>query len=120
MKYLLLLLFSISSQAEWNDWHSENKELYKNLVVLNIIDVYQTHYVLNEYPSAEEKNPFLGKRPSTQKLILAKAVALYGVYSTLDGHTRHTKRRTLKTANATYMVVVINNGYIGFDLQKKF
>lgn len=122
MKYLLLLLLipSVYLQAEWDDWHPENKQLYKNFVALNMIDVYQTNYYLNNYSTTTEMNPIFGDRPSTEKLIAMKVLGLYGTYLLLDGETRQKKRRTLKTVNYFYMGVVIHNGYIGIGLRKEF
>ena len=121
MKYLLLLLIpSVYLQAEWNDWHPENKEIYKDFVALNMIDLYQTNYYLHKYDTTTEANPIFGDRPSTEKLIVMKALGLYGTYLLIDGDSRQKKRKVLKTVNFFYMGVIIHNGYIGIGLRKDF
>ena len=120
MRYLLLLMCSISLQADWKDWDNSNKELFKKYIYLNTIDVHMTYTYTNTYNNVVEVNPFLNKKPSLEKLLLAKTLSAYGFYKILDAESAYTKRKSLEVVNAFYIGVVIHNGYIGFDLRKQF
>ena len=122
MKYLLLLLCSISLQADWEDWNESNKELFKNYIYLNMIDAHQTYTLTNQFNSVFENNPVYGKKPSLEKIILVKGVSTYVIYKALDNKNINTYSRkvNLKIINTVYLGVILNNGYIGFDLRKEF
>ena len=119
MKYLLLLLCSMSLQAEWKDWTETEQDLFKDFIVLNLIDIHMTYKTIQNF-NAIEVNPFLGTDPSLEKLILHKAVATGTLYYLLDKDTNKIRQRDLKILNTVYMGVVLHNGYIGFELRKDF
>jgi len=120
MKYLLLLLSSLSLQAEWKDWTEKEQDLFKDFITLNLIDIHITHKTIQDFPSVVEVNPLLGTDPSIEKLILHKAVVTAGLYYLLDKDSNTIRERDLKILNSVYMGVVIHNGYVSFDVRKDF
>ena len=120
MKYLLLLLCSISLQAEWKEWTEKEQDLFKDFIALNLIDMHMTYTSLQDFPSVVEVNPFLGTDPSLEKLILHKAVVTGTLYYLLDKDSNIVRQRDLKILNGVYMGVVLHNGHVGFEMRKKF
>jgi len=119
MKYLLLLLCSMSLQAEWKDWTETEQDLFKDFIALNLIDTHITYKTIQDF-DAVEINPFLGTSPSLEKLILHKAVATGTLYYFLDKDISTRRKRDLKIFNTVYMGVVLHNGYVVFDIRKDF
>ena len=119
MKYLLLLLCSMSLQAEWKDWTETEQNLFKDFIALNLIDVHMTYRTIQNFPNVVEVNPFLGTEPSLERLFLHKAVVTGTLYYLLDRDSI-TRERDLKMLNNIYMGVVLHNGYIGFEMRKRF
>ena len=120
MKYLLLLLCSMSLQA-WEDWNTENKELYKIYIYLNMIDAHMTYNLTQEYPQIKEINPLLNSKPSLEEIIILKTIGSFVFYKALDKNLNNNQRKKiLKKTNILYMGIILNNGYIGFDLRKEF
>ena len=119
MKYLILLLLSLSLEAKWEDWSEKEKDLYKRYIYLNAIDIDITYNVIKDYP-AHEINPVFGKDPSIEEMIIAKAISAGLLYKLLDDDSHRIRERDLKIINGFYMAVVLHNGYIGFDLRKEF
>jgi len=119
MKYLLLLLCSMSLQAEWKDWTEKEQDLFKNFIALNLIDMHMTYTTLRDFDAAVEANPVLGPDPSLEKLFLHKAVVTGSLYYLLDKDNK-VRERDLKILNGVYMSVVLHNGYVGFEMRKRF
>ena len=120
MKYLLLLLCSMSLQAEWKDWTETEQNLFKDFIALNLIDVHMTYRTIQNFPNVVEVNPFLGTEPSLERLFLHKAVATGTLYYLLDKDTSTRRKRDLKILNGVYMGVGLHNGHVGFELRKNF
>jgi len=119
MKHLLLLLCSMSLQAEWKDWTETEQDLFKDFIALNLIDIHITYKTIQDF-DAVEVNPFLGTSPSLEKLILHKTVATGTLYYFLDKDISTRRKRDLKILNTIYIGAVLHNGYIGFDIRKNF
>ena len=119
MKYLLLLLCSMSLQAEWKDWTEKEQDLFKNFIALNLIDMHMTYTTLRDFDAAVEANPVLGPDPSLEKLFLHKTVVTGSLYYLLDKDNK-VRERDLKILNGVYMSVVLHNGYVGFEMRKRF
>jgi len=119
MKYLLMLLCSMSLQAEWKDWTETEQDLFKDFIALNLIDIHITYKTIQDF-DAVEVNPFLGTSPSLEKLILHKTVATGTLYYFLDKDISTRRKRDLKILNTIYIGAVLHNGYIGFDIRKNF
>ena len=120
MKYLLLLLCSMSLQAEWKNWTETEQDLFKDFVALNLIDMHMTYTTLRDFDAVVEANPVLGPDPSLERLFLHKAVVTGTLYYLLDRDTSTRRKRDLKILNTVYMGVILHNGYVGFEMRKKF
>ena len=127
MKYLLLLLTSLSLQASLDEldltlpeqpaaYISPEKQFFLNLGdykepptkaqmitfwTLNALDVYTSYEGLKN-PNISEVNPLLGKDPSLERLILHKAVVA-GVLS------KHGSKRYIRGVNVLLTFAIINN-----------
>ena len=119
MKYLLLLLCSMSLQAKFENWSETEQDLFKDFIALNLIDIHMTHRTIRDFPNVVEANPILGPEPSLERLFLHKAVVTGTLYYLLDRDSI-TRERDLKMLNNIYMGVVLHNGYIGFEMRKRF
>ena len=119
MKYLLLLLCSMSLQAEWKNRTLTEEDLIKDFVALNLLDMHMNYTTLRDFDAAIEANPVLGPDPSLERLFLHKAVVTGTLYYLLDRDSIK-RERDLKMLNNIYMGVVLHNGYIGFEMKKRF
>ena len=118
MRYLILLLLSLSLEARFEDWTQNEQDLFKDFIALNIIDTHITHRNIQDY-GAVELNPFIGESPSAERLIMHKVVTTAVLYKLLDNDS-HTRERDLKLMNTVLTFVVLHNGYIGFEIRKDF
>ena len=104
---LVLLLVSLNSNAgSWSDWTTEDKSLMKTYVVLNVIDVAQTHYIIKN--GGVEHNPLLGNSPSAKDILQHKLVGLGIIYLFTD-IIEDNRREFLITINAVQLLVISNN-----------
>ena len=81
--------------------------------------MHMTYTTLRDFDAAIEANPVLGPDPSLERLFLHKAVVTGTLYYLLDRDSI-TRERDLKMLNNIYMGVVLHNGYIGFEMRKRF
>jgi hypothetical protein len=120
MKYFLLLLSSLSLQAEWKDWTEKEQDLFTDYIALNLIDIHMTNRNIQDIDTVVEANPLLGNKPSLEKLILHKAIITGTSYILLDKTPQRYREKDLKVMKGVLMVVVLHNGYVGFDIRKEF
>jgi len=125
MKYLFLLLTSLSLQSELDltipeqpaAYISSEKEFFLNLGdykepptkaqmitfwTLNALDVYTTIEVSKKCSSCTEQNPLLPDRPELEELLLQKAI----VGSLIQ---KHSSKKFLTGINISLTYAVINN-----------
>ena len=128
MKYLLLLLTSLSLQASLDEldltipeqpaaYIPFEKEFFLNLGdykepptknqmiffwTLNALDVYTTVEGLKKCSSCKEQNPLLPDRPELEELLLQKAI-VGGLMS------KHSSKNFITAMNITLTYAVINN-----------
>ena len=119
MKYLLLLLCSMSLQAKFENWSETEQDLFKDFIALNLIDIHMTHRTIRDFPNVVEANPILGPEPSLERLFLHKVVATGTLYYLLD-RDDITRERDIKILNGLYMGIILYNGHVGFELRKNF
>jgi hypothetical protein len=120
MKYLLLLLCSMSLQAKFKNWSEIEQDLFKDFIALNLIDIHMTHRTIQDFPNVVEANPVLGPDPSLEKLFLHKAIVTGTLYYLLDKDSNTVRERDLKILNGIYMGVILYNGHVGFEMRKRF
>ena len=128
MKYLLLLLTSLSLQASLDEldltlpeqpavYISPEKKFFfnvgdynepptKNQMIvfwtLNVLDVYTTHEGMRKCSTCEEQNLLLPKRPSLEDMLLQKAI-----FTTLL--SKNSSKRYMTVLNVSLTYAVINN-----------
>lgn len=113
---LLILLANFAFAGElFENWTAKNETKFYYFVGLQALDVASTRYAINR--GGTEMNPLLGKNPSTEKLLLSKAVMvplMYGLLSLQDNESRST---VLNWTNIFYVGVVGNNVMVGAKIK---
>ena len=128
MKYLFLLLTSLSLQASLDEldltlpeqpavYIPPEKEFFFNvgdykepptrnqMIVfwtLNALDVYTTHEGMRKCSTCKEQNPLLPERPTLEEMLLQKAIVA-GFLS------KHSSKKYIRCLNVTLTYAVINN-----------
>ena len=124
MKYLLLLLFAVSLQAELDLTLPEQPAVYvppepkllhlgdynepptkAQLITfwtLNVLDVYTTYEGMKRCNTCKEINPFLPNRPELEQLILHKAIV--ATYMSRNG-----SEDFVNVMNISLSLAIINN-----------
>jgi|SRR6056300_1396218 len=107
----VILILSLNSQANWEDWNTTDKNLYKAYVIASALDYMQTKNALDNY--YVEGNPFLGENPSNERLLGQKVLSAGVIYWSFDKLDYKTKIRGLLIVNGIQWGVVIRNESIG-------
>ena len=124
MKYLLLLLFAVSLQAELDLTLPEQPAVYippepkllnlgdynepptkAQLITfwtLNVLDVYTTYEGMKRCSTCTESNPFLPDKPKLEELILHKAIV--ATYMSRNG-----SEDFVNVMNISLSLAIINN-----------
>ena len=118
--FILLPLLALSLQAEWKDWTEKEQDLFTDYIALNLIDIHITNLHIQNFDTVVEVNPLIGDNPSLERLILHKAIVTGASYIILDKTPQRHREKDLKIMNGVLMVVVLHNGYVGFDIRKDF
>jgi len=118
--FILLPLLALSLQAEWKDWTEKEQDLFTDYIALNLIDIHITNLHIQNFNTVIEVNPLIGDNPSLERLILHKAIITGASYIVLDKTPKRYREKDLKIMNGILMVVVLHNGYVGFDIRKDF
>jgi len=118
--FILLPLLALSLQAEWKDWTEKEQDLFTDYIALNLIDIHITNRHIQDIDTVVEVNPLIGNKPSLERLILHKAIITGASYIVLDKTPQRYREKDLKIMNGVLMVVVLHNGYVGFDIRKDF
>ena len=118
--FILLPLLALSLQAEWKDWTEKEQDLFTDYIALNLIDIHITNLHIQNFDTVVEVNPLIGNKPSLERLILHKAIITGASYIVLDKTPQRYREKDLKIMNGMLMVVVLHNGYVGFDIRKDF
>ena len=122
MKILALLAFLPTLLfAEWADWDRAQQEQFKMFLGLQIVDLTQTMAAIDcqKHPECplEENNPLLGSRPDDDGVLVQKVLTSYLVYKLLDRESEYRRGKMLTWINATFVIIVTNNG---IQLRKVF
>ena len=106
-----LLTLSLDSQANWKDWNTTDKNLYKAYLLGTTLDYMQTKNALDNYYI--EGNPFLGKYPSADRILLQKTLSAGIVYWSFNKLDEERRRKGLLIVNGIQWGVVIKNESVG-------
>ena len=107
-----LLTLSLDSLAKWEDWDNTDKNLFKMYILGSTLDYMQSKEMLkNGYI---EGNPFLGKHPSSDRLLAQKALSTGVIYWAMNTvEEKRDRRRGLLLINGIQWGVVIHNEHVG-------
>lgn len=108
---VVILILSLNSQAKWEDWNSTDKTLYKTYLLGTTLDYMQTKNALDRHYI--EGNPFLGKYPSADRILLQKTLSAGVIYWSFNKLDEKRRRTGLFIVNGIQWGVVINNENIG-------
>ena len=124
MKYLLLLLLSLPSFADFSDWSETEQKLWHWQVGLQTYDVLQTYDLIKcqrqSFCRFEELNPLFGKEPKIEELILLKVVGLSLIYQSLDNSSSKNRTKDLWIINGMQFAVILNNHEQGIRFKYAF
>ncbi len=103
----VILILSLNSQAKWEDWNSTDKTLYKTYLLATTLDYMQTKNALDNHYI--EGNPFLGKYPSSDRILGQKVLSAGVIYWSFNKLEEKRRRKGLLIVNGIQWGVVINN-----------
>ena len=107
----VILILSLNSQAKWEDWNTTDKRLFKAYIAATTLDFMQTKNALDNHYI--EGNPFLGKYPSSDRILLQKTLSAGIVYWSFNKLDEERRRKGLLIVNGIQWGVVIKNESIG-------
>jgi hypothetical protein len=124
MKYLLLLLLSLPSFADFSDWSETEQKLWHWQVGLQTYDVLQTYDLIRcqrqNFCRFQERNPLFGKEPKIEEIILLKVVGLSFIYHNLDNSSSKNRTKDLWIINGLQFAIVLNNYEQGIRFKYAF
>ena len=115
----LLLLFSTTANASFEDWTKQDQRLYESYITFQAMDLLQAFAMiecqdLNPHCNYTEKNPLLGSHPKKAEVVMFKLATNFMIYNMLDRRMKSNNRRgTLIILNIVSIVPVIHNEGIG-------
>ena len=105
---------TISENWEKN-WTNYEKKLWYGHLALQIADTITTIHALEQKGVYEANSFVFGKHPSQERLIVTKAVIVWGLFSYLNDYEPKGKKETgLTVLNILYSIVVANNISIAY------
>ena len=107
----VILILSLNSQAKWEDWNTTDKNLYKAYLIGSTLDYMQTKNALDNH--YVEGNPFLGKYPSSGRILGQKVLSAGVMYWSFNKLDEKQKRRGLFIVNGIQWGVVLKNESVG-------
>ena len=115
----LLLLFSTTAQASFEDWDTQDQRLYQSFITFQAIDLMQAFNMIEcqeRDPNCRywERNPLIGSHPKKAEVVIFKLATNFMIYNMLDKRMKNNKRRgTLIILNVVSIVPVISNEHVG-------
>jgi len=129
----IILLFLLSSSNCFADnfkhigeWGTSKKLEFSTFVALSAIDYSQTSWALRQKDSKGEflyyeVNPFYGKRPSNEELILGQLIAIGSYYWAIGGENDNSNSKFIRgLIMGTKIMVVLHNDSVGIRISKSF
>ena len=123
---LLLLSGCASAKPQTTEeWSSESITLATTLTGLSMIDAKQT-FMMDEYSSyydelepityAHEANPFIGKSPTKDRVVMVKVLSGALMYFGLNRMKEKNRKKALTYLNVFYLLIVIHNNSLGLNI----
>ena len=106
-------------------WSPESITLATTLTGLSMIDAKQT-FMMDEYSSyydelepityAHEANPFIGKSPTKDRVVMVKVLSGALMYFGLNRMKEKNRKKALTYLNVFYLLIVIHNNSLGLNI----
>jgi|SRR5210317_1551430 hypothetical protein len=109
----VILILSLNSQANWEDWNTTDKRLFKAYIAGTTLDFMQTKNSVVKTDAYIENNPFLGENPSADRILLQKLLSATIIYKVFNDIPSSERRTGLLLINGIQWGVVIKNESIG-------
>ena len=123
-KYILLIALCtpLIGQQDNNKWSAESVTLYTTWASLSLIDARQTFH-MDEYriyydriepiTYAHEVNPFIGKSPTKDRVVMVKVLSGALTYYGLNKMKEKNRKKALTYLNVFYFMIVLHNASLG-------
>jgi hypothetical protein len=109
----VILILSLNSQANWEDWNTTDKRLFKAYIAGTTLDFMQTKNSVVKTDAYIENNPFLGENPSADRILLQKLLSVTIIYKVFNDIPSSERRTGLFIINGIQWGIVIRNESIG-------
>ena len=122
---ILLLLSGCASVKPNEKWSDESVTLYTTWASLSLLDARQTFHmeeyrmyydVLEPITYAHEVNPFIGKNPTKDRVVMVKLLSGALMYFGLNRMKEKNRKKALTWLNVFYLIVVMHNNSLGLNI----
>ena len=122
MNKLLILLLTTMLTAQNEKWSDESITLATTLTSLSVLDARQTFHMeeysiyydrLEPITYAHEVNPFIGKSPTKDRVVMVKVLSGALMYFGLNKMKEKNRKKALTYLNVFYFMVVLHNASLG-------
>ena len=121
--FILFGFISISKLEGQNEkWSGESVTLATTLTSLSVLDARQTFHMeeysiyydrLEPITYAHEVNPFIGKSPTKDRVVMVKVLSGALMYFGLNKMKEKNRKKALTYLNVFYFIVVLHNASLG-------
>lgn len=122
--WIILCLIPSTAFAEFrhfDEWSTKEKAWFAGYQTASWIDYSQTKWFLTRPCECwYEQNPFYGRYPHPDKILLGTVVSALGTYLYVGYHPKDDKLRFLQTAAVFRAAVVVHNDSVGVDWRVAF
>ena len=124
--YVWCFLLSIcQAQSVKEKWSAESVTLFTTLQSLSVLDARQTFHMeeyrmyyddLEPITYAHEVNPFIGKNPTKDRVVMVKVLSGALTYYVLNKMKEKNRKKALIGFNVLYLIVVLHNASLGLKI----
>ena len=124
--YVWCFVLSIcQAQNVKEKWSPESVTLFTTLQSLIILDAKQTFHMeeyrmyyddLEPITYAHEVNPFIGKNPTKDRVVMVKVLSGALTYYGLNKMKEKNRKKALTWLNVFYLIVVMHNNSLGLNI----
>ncbi len=124
--YVWCFLLSIcQAQNVKEKWSAESVTLFTTWASLSVLDARQTFHMeefrkyydnLEPISYAHEVNPFIGKNPTKDRVVMVKVLSGVLTYYGLNKMKEKNRKKALIGFNVFYFIVVLHNASLGLRI----
>ena len=124
--YVWCFLLSIcQAQNVKEKWSAESVTLFTTWTSLSVLDARQTFHMeeyrmyyddLEPISYAHEVNPFIGKNPTKDRVVMVKVLSGVLTYYGLNKMKEKNRKKILMYLNVFYLLVVLHNNSLGLNI----